>query len=254
MGKKTIISMLRVIVQINDALKYILKRLTSKRKYTIVSVLVVLWIVINNPQVLYLAAFMMIVYGVYWYRSRLIQNRAYPEFAQFITTYRNPDFIWPNPRLSIPSDDIVAFHKLLEMKGYNLPYQIVAQTVQSELQRQQYQHFCEAFFLHNPLVSSKSTPNDLAHAYVKTFQNTLEFIPYLDKLMANNNLGYKIMPRAEKLVLQYIHEMFLESRVKAIENQMITGGYRGTPVNMNYIDAMSGVDFERKISLRSSFP
>jgi len=78
---------------------------------------------------------MLLVIGnlLYYLWSKKSKEAASSEIYQFVSSYRQPDTAWPNPKLSIPTEDITAFSKLLELKGYTLPYNLVAKSVTDEL-------------------------------------------------------------------------------------------------------------------------
>lgn len=114
------------------------------------------------------------------------------------------------------------------------------------LTNQQFIHFHNSFYQVNPTLIYSQSPYELANAYVQTFGHSYDYIPYLEKLLKQNNLARILRPSAKNLVTEQLQKITEETRLKAIEEQMRLGlAVNKNLATMSEVDSMSGNDFEK---------
>jgi hypothetical protein len=175
------------------------------------------------------------------HRSRS-EKAAWPEVTRFVQVYCDRARTWP-VWVTIPPADIEALRTILAGRGVSVPTARLRVLVDNALRAQLDEHFACSFEQRYPQNQAAWTKAGWARAYVDTFENNLNYLPYLERLARARgarlgNDGLRLAVESE------IRERAERRRVDEISRAMSSGGQVRRRMMIGDVDLMNGVEFE----------
>jgi hemerythrin-like domain-containing protein len=174
-------------------------------------------------------------------RNQIIEDMT----DKFLLAYIKDNMIWPN-KPDIPTQDIMALHKLLELKGLPVEPSLFylfddKSMISLRLHNILFDKFEKNFMDCNPNLNHKSSEADWITAYVDTFEHN-RYEDYFNELAAKKGINF-----GTDLQMLINHEISRQTelrRIERIENAITNQSKLIKATTIDDIDSISGLEFE----------
>lgn len=174
--------------------------------------------------------------------KRLLQKN--PEFfddiTKFVSTYL-PENSWVN-EISIPEEDIDAFHTIERSKGVNISKRRLAIKVEVSADEEVGIRFSGRFKKLNPSIFNELTEKSIVKAYVSTFENNYEYVELLRRFAKSVGIittDWRLRNIIDKEIDKRAHQRKVDKISSAMKN-----GENISHFSIENIDELTGIEFE----------
>lgn len=184
-------------------------------------------------------------------KKEKFESQIFPYIQQYVSAYTNIWKVWPIS-ITLSEYDYKSIRNLIE-KEYHIDSSILAKTnfnqlVDSAIDQSGYELFKSSFLSAISPLPMIITKDFLEEEYYKLFEQNLFYIPFFLQLLSEYNITSSKSNLQNDLSLLNEKRAIIQ-RSEAIKDAITTNGSLLKNIDINYIDSLSGIEFENILKL-----
>lgn len=184
-------------------------------------------------------------------KKRKFEIQISPYIRQYASAYTNIWKVWPTS-ITLSEYDYKSIRNLIE-KEHHIDSSILSETdfkqlVDSTIDQSGYELFKSSFLSAIPSLPMIITKDFLEEEYYKLFEQNLFYIPFFLQLLGEYNITSSKSDLQNDLSLLNEKHAIIQ-RSEAIKDAITANGSLLKNIDINYIDSLSGIEFENILKL-----